>query len=185
MVVLNIIFNIMNIIIFAYSFNKIKNIHYKSTYFIFGISTILGGLITKFTYDYQIYCYILVSFIFTIIYKIFHKIKYEILDFILMFNLMLVYSLITAFPILFIGYNGIYMLLNMALLLNILLIMGTIDFNVIFSKIKSFWNRDRANPKKMKSITLRNLCLIFICIMTTGINVFINACFLKIYYTMF
>lgn len=181
---LNLIVNILNGFIFqsiyvGYVYNRIKNVNYKSTYFIYLICYIIGALTTSFNYNFIYYSMIIVSALFYIIYALIHKEWKQITNFILMLNIHLITSILTAIPILLFGYNNLYLLINFVELITIMIICKKIDINKIYKLIINNWNRTLNN--KVKSVTIRNFSLIFIYIFITLINFFVNSYFISIY----
>ena len=181
---LNLIVNILNGFIFqsiyvGYVYNKIKNVNYKSTYFIYLICYIIGATITSFNYSFIYYSMIIVSIMFYITYSIIHKEWKQITNFILMLNIHFVTSILTAIPILIFGYNSLYLLINFIMLITIMIICKKVNINKIYKIFIKNWNRTMNN--KIKSVTIRNLSLILIYILITLINYFVNSYFIYIY----
>ena len=178
--IVNIIFGYgLETIYCGYVFNKIKNIKSKKTYLIFLISYILGSIIVNFTFNNIFYLYIVLSFVFGILSCLINKTKFNITDVFIMLNLLLVTSLILAIPILFIGYNKYYLIINIVGNLILLLISKLLPLNKYYKIIVQNWNRTSHN--KIKSVTVRNLTLIIIYFLISLVNIFLNVCFLNIY----
>lgn len=164
---------------FGYAFNKIKGVNYKSTYLLFLISYVISAIIASFNFVNHYYVYIVVALIFYILYAIVHKEWKQITNFFLMLNIQLISSIITAIPILFIGYNNYYLILNIVINLLLIVLIKIIPFNKLYKLIISNWNRTTHN--KIKSVTIRNFTLIIIYIFVTLINMFVNGVFINIY----
>ncbi len=178
--VINILFGYgLETLYFGYAFNKIKGVNYKSTYLIFLISYILSAIIASFNFINHYYVYIVVAIIFYIIYAIVHKEYKQITNFFLMLNIQLVSSIITAIPILFIGYNNLYLVINIIVNIILLILIKFIPINKCYKVIIQNWNR--TNHNKIKSVTIRNFTLIIIYIFVTLINMFVNGIFINIY----
>lgn len=181
---LNLIINILfgyglETIYFGYAFNKIKGVSYKSTYLIFLISYIISSIIASFNFINHYYVYIVVAFIFYILYAVVHKEFKQITNFFLILNIQLISSIITAIPIIFIGYNNLYLLINIIINILLLILIKYIPINKLYKTIIQNWNR--TNHNKIKSVTIRNFTLIIIYIFVTLINMFVNGIFIDIY----
>lgn len=181
---LNLIVNIVwgficQTIYFAGIFNKFKGKKYISTYFIFLVSYIIGMISQNFTYDHIYIAYIVIATVFSILYAIIHKIKYKITDMLLMLNTILISSILTGIPILFVGYNKIYFIINVIEIIILFIIFMTLPLNKLYNFIVPNWNR--TNNNKIKSITLRNFIMISCYLSITLINIFLNEVFLNIY----
>lgn len=178
--IVNIIFGYgLETLYFGYAFNKIKGNNYKSTYMLFLISYIISSICASFSFINHYYVYILVAFVFYILYAIIHKEYKQITNFFLMLNILLFSSIITAIPIIFIGYNQYYLIINIIINLLLLLILKLLPVNKYYKFIISNWNRTAHN--KIKSVTIRNFTMIIICILVTLINLFINNIFMGMY----
>jgi len=178
--IVNIIFGYgLETIYFGYAFNKIKGISNKKTYLIYFISYILGAIIIQFTFKNIYYGYIITSFLFEIINFILNKQKFDITNVFLILNLLLINSILLAIPILFIGYNNLYLFINIVLTIILFLLIKILPFNKYYKLIRDNWNRTTHN--KIKSVTVRNFTMIIIYTLVTVINMFVNEIFINIY----
>ena len=122
--VVNVLFGyVLETIYFGYSFNKIKGIKSKKTYFIYLISYVLAAIIIQFTFQNIYYGYIIASFIFEMINCIVSKSKFNITNVFLLLNLIMINSIILAIPMLFIGYNNLYLIVNIIITLLLLILV--------------------------------------------------------------
>ena len=181
---LNLIVNILYGFVFqglytGYVYNKIKGVNYKSTYIIYMISYIIGSILTSFNYNFIYYSMIFISIIFYVLYSFIHKEWKQITNMFLILNIMLLTSILTALPIIFIGYNNYYILVNLIELIIIMILCNKLNVNKIYKVVVMNWNR--TNNNKIKSVTIRNFVLISIYILITLINLFINGYFINIY----
>lgn len=156
----------------GYVYNKIKGKNYKLSWILVLISTLLGFIFPKFTYNYMYITYIVIAVIFYILFAVIYKQWHQITNFFLILNIMLITSILTALPIIFIGYNKYYIIANVAVLLAIMVIVHFIPFNKFYKFVLKNWNRTSNN--KIKSVTLRNLLLVAICIFITIINIILS-----------
>ena len=163
----------------GYAFNKIKNIKSRKTYLIFLISYILCSIIVNFTFNNIFYLYIILSFMFGIINSIANKTKFNITDVFLLLNILLTTSLILAIPIIFIGYNKYYLIINIIGNILLLFLIKLLPLNKYYKIVVNNWNRTSSN--KIKSVTIRNLTLIIIYFLISLVNIFLNVYFLNIY----
>ena len=181
---LNLIINILfgyglETIYFGYAFNKIKGVNYKSTYFIYLISSIIPFVFQKFTYNNLYLTYILIALFFYLMYAVIHKEYRQITNFFLMLNLILISSIIMAIPMFFVGYNQNYLIINIVMNLILIVVVKYAPLNNIYKTIIQNWNR--TNHNKIKSVTIRNFTMILIYTFVTLINVFVNEIFMNIY----
>jgi len=178
--IVNIIFGYgLETIYFGYAFNKIKGVKYKSTYLLFLISYIVSFLLQNFTYNNLYLTYIFIGLIFYILYAILHKEWKQITNFFLILNLILISSIIMAIPILFLGYNAVYLNLNIILNIILLIIFKILPLNKYYKDFIQNWNRTTHN--KIKSVTMRNFTMIFVYTFVTLVSMFVNEIFINIY----
>ena len=178
--IVNILFGyVLETIYFGYTFNKIKGIKKKRTYFIYLISYVLAAVVIQFTFQNIYYGYMIASFVFEIIYCLTEKRKFNITNVFLLLNLIMINSIILAIPMLFVGYNNLYLIINIIITLVLLLLVKVLPLNKYYKIIVQNWNRTTHN--KIKSVTVRNLTLIIIYSLVTIINVFVNEIFINIY----
>jgi len=154
--------------IFIYfMFKKSKNINDKKILLFLGIlaSYILSGIITGFSYNLQVWIYLVFNILIFIFVKILYGKKISVLDF-----------LIIGYILYFIGFPSslaaylcdIHLInLTVAFIISRIIIFSILLFsykhlNKIYQKIAKFWNR--RDDGKIKSLTIRNLLLI-------GVNV--------------
>lgn len=178
--IVNIIFGYgLETLYFGYAFNKIKGVKYKSTYLLFLISYIVSFLLQKFTYNNLYLTYIMIAALFYLLYAIVHKEFKQITNFFLILNLILISSIIMAIPILILGYNAIYLNLNIILNIILLILFIKLPLDKYYKSLIQNWNRTTHN--KIKSVTMRNFTMIFIYTFVTLINMFVNGVFMSIY----
>lgn len=181
--VVNIIYAFVIQNIYAgYVFNKLKNVKGVSSMIIFFISNMIAFGLQSFTYNNYYATFLITAAIFYVLYALVHKEWKQITNFFLILNIMLVTSIITAIPMIFVGYNVIALLINISELILIMFLLNKIDINKKYKKILQNWNRNGSN--KIKSVTIRNITLILVCLMITLINVFVNNIFINIYQTV-
>lgn len=178
--IVNIIFGyVLEVLFFGYAFNKIKGIKSKKTYIIYFISYILGAIVIQFTFKNIYYGYIFTSFVFEILNCILNKNKFNITNVFLLLNLILINSIILAIPILIVGYNNLYLIINIFLTILLFVAIKILPLNKYYKVIIENWNRTTHN--KIKSVTIRNLTMIIIYTFVTLINIFVNDIFINIY----
>lgn len=177
-VVLNLIFNLLTIFLFGFSFNNCKGIRDKSTYPFVLISYLLCCVISNFSYNNLIYAYIILAIIFSLL-RSFKEKGYNVLNMLLMLNIALFYSTITALPILLLGYSYITLYISYFILIVFTLILKLYDFSKSYYNVYSCWNRESGN--KYKSITVRNFTLISIYTGFILINIFVVYYFNNVY----
>lgn len=163
----------------GYVYNKIKNTKGISSMIIFFISNMIAFGLQSFTYNNYYATLLITASMFYILYALFHKEWKQITNFFLILNIMLVTSIVTAIPIIFVGYNFIALLINFVELIIIMFALSKIDISKIHKIILLNWNRSKNN--KIKSVTIRNITLILVCIMITLINIFVNNIFINLY----
>lgn len=178
--IVNIVFGYgLETLYFGYAFNKIRGVKYKSTYLIYLISSIIPFALQRFTYNNLYLTYILISVVFYFQYAILHKEFKQITNFFLMLNLILFSSIIMAIPMLFLGYNTIYLYVNIILNIILIILVKILPLNKFYRLIVQNWNRTTHN--KIKSVTVRNFTMIIVYSLVTLINVFVNEIFINIY----
>lgn len=177
-IILNLGINLLTMFLFGYTFNNFKGIRDKSTYPFVLISYILGMALTSFSYNSLVFAYIIFALIFSVLIGIKNK-YYNILNMLLMLNIILFTSSITAIPILFVGYNYLYILINIIIILSLIAILWYNDFSTNYYNVYSCWNRELGN--KYKSVTVRNFTIISINFGFMLMNLFIVNYFMNIY----
>lgn len=171
--VVNILYGLIGQSVYTgYVYNKIKNKKYKLSWVILLVSTLISFAFSKYTYNYMYITYILISAFYYLMFAFIYKEWKQITNFFLILNIMLITSILTAVPIMFVGYNKYSLFMNMAELVIFTIVIYFIPFNKLYKFILKNWNR--TNNNKIKSVTIRNIILILVCIFITVVNIILN-----------
>ena len=134
-----------------------KSIKTKRT--ILFILLLIDYIATLIIYRYQTLFYILFIIIEYIILKILYKKDIELLDsFVITFPFLILFLTSCLYYFLIPNYMIACIIHKITLLLLIFLVKNKI--NIAYKKYKHFWNRNKKEVRKIKSITLRNISLI-------------------------
>jgi len=183
-IVEQILVNVLQMFYLGYAFNKIKGINDKKTYILIFVSYILAGLLSNFCFNSIISAYISSSVIFSLSFAIYNKNKFQITNLLLILNIILFTSIITFIPLLIIGYGNTYLFLNFLIFISFIILLYKFNISRYYYKLISCWNRNKKEPKKIKSVTLRNTTLIITYFTITVINLFLNYFISNLYYSL-
>lgn len=178
---LNIIFGIIPeaiffslFIIFTKKYNhKIKNL-------VFTILMILGYIILKQLLPKNVYCQIIYILYVPLLMFLLYRNKFHISDIFVMSWASILMTLLQVIflPLIYLFGKDSYMvmwILNRIITFALLILFRN-KFNKIYKYFISQWNRNRENPNKIKSLTIRNICVI-----SLNISIFIlNLCMILI-----
>lgn len=139
----------------------------KSLFILIVIAYILCIMINRYQYTYYI---VMILMIFLIL-KVLYKEKIQIVDLFLV-TISIVYVMLISFiSFKMFGNNENYYYI--ALIINKLLIFLPLFFkrklHNIYEKYLLLWDRNKSKERKVKSITIRNLSIISLCIVILGI----------------
>lgn len=159
--------------VFMFYFYVINIKKLKDKKFICFVGFLAVYIISKFIFRYSVYFNLACIFGFYIILKILYKDKAKITDIFLMsfVSLMLILtSIFTYFVIkdywISLCFNRIFVILE--------ILFSFFDTD-IYQKYMNCWNRNKQNPNKIKSLTLRNISIITFNFMVFIINLLLQA----------
>jgi len=112
--------------------------------------------------EYQILYYIALIVLIYIILKILYKQKVQIIDVFIISFAYLWLAILSAILFIFLNDNNFVFLSIIDRIFLYLPFIFKNKFNVIYKKYYKFWNRNDAEKRPIKSITLRNISLILL-----------------------
>lgn len=174
--IINILFEVWFI---WYLVCKAKEIDNKKviTYILTTISYIIASIVINFTYKNQIYMLLVLALLIYIFMKIMFKKKFQISDLFIIYYIAATILLAAIITQLVFGYTFIALIIDRIILLSIALMFGK-HIRKLYKKYINNWNRGKEN--KIKSITLRNMSILFMNITIFAINSYILYYFLSL-----
>lgn len=112
--------------------------------------------------EYQILYYIALIALIYFILKFLYKEKVQIIDIFIISFAYLWLAILSAILLMFLNNNNFVFLSIIDRIFLYLPFIFKSKFNVIYKKYYRFWNRNDAEKRPIKSITLRNISLIFL-----------------------
>ena len=174
--IINILFEIWFV---YYNLIKIKNIKDKKYRLYIGLllSFVISSIVIGFTYKNQIYMMVLNAAITYLFMKLLYKTKIQIPDIFLIYfvNSIILFTAIISQLIL--GYTMIALIIDRIILL-LMVLLGTKHITNWYKNYINNWNRGKGH--KIKSITLRNISILFMNITIFIINNYILYYFLNL-----
>lgn len=162
-----------------YNLVKIKEIKEKKILLYVGLllSFIISSIVIGFTYKNQIYMLVLNAIITYLFMKFLYKKKIQISDMFLIYFINSTILFIAIITQLIFGYTILALIIDRIILLLIALIVAKYITKIYKNYLKN-WNRGKGH--KIKSITLRNLSILFMNLSLFIINNYILYYFLSL-----